>query len=141
DRDTFAARDLEADPAQRLDAFAATPQAGPPTVRAAELLAQVLDFYCGHVLLQTRFEGMRNRRACLCFRRRARNPYLTEAQHRAVRLPTAPPEHKACVRPRRRLQWTQVLAAEGERRGNEASGLSAVPGLFLLDREEDGMAE
>ena len=84
DRDALAALDLEADSAQRLDALAAAAQAGALAVAAAELLAQVVNFYCGHVLLQTRLEGTRNWRTRRCFRRRARKPESAEAQHRAA---------------------------------------------------------
>ena len=86
DGDALAARDLEADAAQGLDALAAAAQAGALAVAAAELLAQVVDFYCGHVLLQTRLEGTRNWRARRCLRRRARKPDSTEAQHRAAQV-------------------------------------------------------
>ena len=57
------------DSPQGLDALAAAAQAGAP-VAAEELLAQVFDFDCGHLLLLNR--GTRKGRACLR-RRRAEN--------------------------------------------------------------------
>src|SRR4029450_3323238 len=84
DGDALAARDLEGHSAQSLDALAAAAQAGATPVAAAELLAQVLDFYCGHVLLHTRLEGTRNWRARRCFRRRPRKPDSAQGQHRAA---------------------------------------------------------
>jgi len=52
---------------QRLDALAPPSQAGTPTVAAAELLAQISNFDCWHVLLQTRVEGTRRRRTSVVF--------------------------------------------------------------------------
>ena len=79
--DALAAGHLEADSAQCLDPLAAAAQAGALAVTAAELLAQLLDFDCGHVLLQTRFAGTRRRRTSVVVSRCARRPVSTEAQH------------------------------------------------------------
>ena len=81
DGNTLAARDLEADAAERIDPFAAAAQAGARAVATAELLAQVLDFNCRHLLLQTRLEGTPNRRTAPLSGWCAQKPESAEAQH------------------------------------------------------------
>ena len=99
DGDTLAARDVEGDAAQGVDPLAAAAQAGALAVATAELLAQVVDFDCRHVLLQTRHEGTRKRRTSLLRRWRAQKPESAEAQHCAARVPAASAAHKGrCYR-------------------------------------------
>ena len=116
DGDALAAGDLEADPAQRVDALAFAAQAGATSVAAAELLAQVLDFYCGHVLLQTRFAGTRNE-AHQRFRQPVRTETCsTEAQHCGDHVTCGPGRKQGSrYRCRPRLTTSETRALSGLR--------------------------